>query len=106
MPTLLIKRGNKVMLFNKNMPEVVGENPIFDNLEQYILYSKKQKELYNQNCPVLFLQEEVNAQGEEIYKLRQTENTNVDPLMLSSVEDYFTIVMLFQIQTSFWSNCI
>ena len=89
-PTLLIKRGNKVMLFNKNMPEVVGENPIFfDNLEQYILYSKKQKELYNQNCPVLFLQEEVNAQGEEIYKLRQTENTNVDPLMLSSVEDYF-----------------
>ena len=89
-PTLLIKRGNKVMLFNKNMPEVVGENPIFfDNLEQYILYSKKQKELYNQNCPVLFLQEEVNAQGENVYKLRQTENTNVDPLMLGSVEDYF-----------------
>ena len=89
-PTLLIKRGNKVMLFNKNMPEVFGENPIFfDNLEQYILYSKKQKELYNQNCPVLFLQEEVNAQGENVYKLRQTENKNIDPLMLDSIEDYF-----------------
>ena len=35
-PTLLIKRGNKVMLFNKNMPETPGENPIFfDNLDQY-----------------------------------------------------------------------
>ena len=32
-PTLLIKRGNKVMLFNKNVPETPGENPIFfDNL--------------------------------------------------------------------------
>ena len=30
-PTLLIKRGNKYMLYNKNMPEEVGENPIFDH---------------------------------------------------------------------------
>ena len=90
-PTLLIKRGNKVMLFNKNMPETPGENPIFfDNLEQYIQYVKKQRELYNQSCPVLFLQEEVNTQGENVYKMRTLQDAdNVDPLLLGSIQDYF-----------------
>jgi len=91
-PTLLIKRGNKIMLFNKNMPETPGENPIFfDNLDQYIKYAKIQKDVYKQNCPILFLQEEVNAQGENVYRLRKTEGTttNVDPLMLGSLTDYF-----------------
>ena len=33
-PTLLIKRGKQLMLFNKNLPEIPKENPIFfDNLE-------------------------------------------------------------------------
>lgn len=91
-PTLLIKRGNHVMLFNKNVPEIPGENPIFfNNLEQYIQYVKKQRELYNQSCPVLFLQEEVNAQGENVYKMRNLDGaTNVDPLLIGSIQDYFT----------------
>ena len=90
-PTLLIKRGDQVMLFNKNVPEMPGENPIFfDNLEQYKEYVKKQRELYDQNCPVLFLQEEVNAQGENIYKMRNVEGIdNVDPIMFGSIQDYF-----------------
>ena len=89
-PTLLIKRGNKLMLFNKNMPEIRGENPIFfDGLDQYIDYVNTQKKLYNENCPVLFLQEEVNAQGENVYRMRKTNDTNVDPLMIGSVHDYF-----------------
>lgn len=90
-PTLLIKRGNQVMLFNKNVPEMPGENPIFfDNLEQYMEYVKKQRDLYDQNCPVLFLQEEVNAQGENIYKMRNVEGIdNVDPIMFGSIQDYF-----------------
>jgi len=91
-PTLLIKRGNKIMLFNKNAPETPGKNPVFfDNLEQYKQYSKLQKELYNENCPILFLQQETNAQGEDVYRLRKTEGTttNVDPLLLGSLNDYF-----------------
>jgi len=91
-PTLLIKRGNNIMLFNKNMPETKGENPIFfDNLEQYIKFVKVQQKLYNQKCPILFLQEEVNAQGENVYRLRKTvgTTTNVDPLLLGSLNDYF-----------------
>lgn len=91
-PTLLIKRGNKLMLFNKNLPETPGENPIFFNdLDQYKEYIKVQRELYNESCPILFLQEEQDAQGENVYKLRKTEgtSTNVDPLLLGSVNDYF-----------------
>jgi hypothetical protein len=91
-PTLLIKRGNKLMLFNKNLPQEQGKNPIFfDNLDQYIKYIKLQKEIYNEKCPVLFLQEEVNTQGENVYRLRKTEGstTNVDPLLMGSLTDYF-----------------
>jgi hypothetical protein len=51
---------------------------------------KKQRELYNQSCPVLFLQEEVNAQGENVYKMRTLQDgDNVDPLLLGSIQDYF-----------------
>ena len=90
-PTLLIKRGNKYMLFNKNMPEEVGQNPLFfDNLDQYKDYVETQRKLYNQQCPVLFLQEENNAQGESVYRMRNSqENGNVDPLLLGSIQDYF-----------------
>ena len=89
-PTLLLKRGNKLMLFNKNMPEIGGENPIFfDSLEQYTEYVQTQRKLYNEECPVLFLQEENNAQGENVYRLRKAEGTSVDPLLMSSVQDYF-----------------
>lgn len=90
-PTLLIKRGNQYMLFNKNMPEEVGENPLFfDTLDQYKNYVETQRTLYNQKCPVLFLQEEVNAQGENVYRLRETESSgNVDPILLGSIQDYF-----------------
>lgn len=90
-PTLLIKRGNKYMLYNKNMPEEVGENPIFfDNLDQYVNYIETQRKLYNQNCPVLFLQEEVNTQGNDVYRMREmSPDGNVDPLLLGSIQDYF-----------------
>jgi len=90
-PTLLIKRGNKYMLFNKNMPEEVGQNPMFfDNLDQYKDYVETQRKMYNQQCPVLFLQEENNAQGENVYRMRNSEEGgNVDPLLLGSVQDYF-----------------
>ena len=91
-PTLLIKRGNQLMLFNKNMPEISGENPVFFNsLDQYVKYIKMQRELYGQTCPVLFLQEETNAQGDNVYRMRKTHDgaENIDPLLLGSMENYF-----------------
>ena len=91
-PNLLIKRGTKLMLFNKNMPEIPKQNPLFfDSLEQYIEYIKVQREMYNQHCPVLYLQEETNSQGEDVYRLRKPDNSDimVDPLLTGSSNDYF-----------------
>ena len=70
-PNLLIKRGNQLVLYNKNKPEKDGENPIyFKNLDEYIYYVKVQRVEENKNCPVLYLQEETTAQGEDVYRIR------------------------------------
>lgn len=69
-PNLLIQNGSKFYLYNKNQPEIKGENPIvFENLEQYVSHIKKQKML-GKNCPVLYVQKTMGAQGNDIYKIR------------------------------------
>jgi len=68
-PNLLIKKGNVLMLHNTNKP-IDETNPIpFANLDEYIYYLEAQRKLGN-NCPVLYLQEETNAQGEDVYRIR------------------------------------
>lgn len=69
-PNLLIKKDNVLMLYNTKMPEVDGVNPIpFYNLDEYINYLEIQRKK-GFHCPVLFLQNETNAQGEEVYRMR------------------------------------
>lgn len=70
-PDLLIRRGNELLLYNTKMPEVPGQNPIhFNTLDDYIYYIKVQRYKYNKYCPVLFLQQETNAQGQDVYRMR------------------------------------
>ena len=70
-PNLLIKKGNQLVLYNKDKPEKIGENPIyFKNLDEYIYYNKVQRVQDGKNCPVLYLQEETTAQGEDVYRIR------------------------------------
>jgi len=68
-PNLLIQKGNALLLYNTNLPE--GENnPLtFFNLDEYINYLEIQKGKGN-SCPVLYLQQENNAQGDDIFRLR------------------------------------
>jgi hypothetical protein len=69
-PNLLVKKGKVLMLYNTDLPMVDGQNPIpFFNLDEYIHYLEIQREK-GINCPVLYLQEETTAQGEDVYKLR------------------------------------
>jgi hypothetical protein len=71
-PNLLVQNGSKFFLYNKNKPEVTGENPLeFGSLEQYVTYVNKQRMLGN-NCPVLYVQNVMGAQGDDIYKVRAT----------------------------------
>lgn len=69
-PNLLVQRGNVLMLYNTDLPTVEGSNPMpFFNLDEYIHYVDLQKER-GIDCPVLFIQQENNAQGEDVYRVR------------------------------------
>lgn len=69
-PDLLIKSGNSILMYNSSLHESPGTNPIvFANLDEYINYLEIQKNNGSQ-CPVLFLQEENNTQGQTVYRVR------------------------------------
>uniref|UniRef100_A0A6C0DQL3 Uncharacterized protein n=1 Tax=viral metagenome TaxID=1070528 RepID=A0A6C0DQL3_9ZZZZ len=84
-PNLLLQRGSSILLYNTNMPLVDGMNPIkFDDLDGYIGYLEKQRAA-GKICPVLFLRQESNTQGNDIYRLlpnpydNSTTTTTVSP---------------------------
>jgi len=69
-PNMLIKRGNQLLLYNTGKELKQGINPlIFDSMDQYTQYHKKQKQL-GRDCPKLFLQEEYDAQGNQVMRIR------------------------------------
>jgi hypothetical protein len=69
-PNLLIQKGARFYLYNSKMTKVQGVNPIeFDNLEDYVGFLEWQRSK-NMRCPVLFLQQSIDAQGNTVYKIR------------------------------------
>lgn len=69
-PDLLINKGNSILLYNTKQPEIEGKNPIpFYNLDEYIQYLEIQKKK-GIHCPVLYLQQENNTQGKDVYRIR------------------------------------
>jgi len=69
-PDLLIKSGSELQLFNTKKAYVYGKNPvIFKNLDDYIRYLEIQRKT-GKICPVLYLQKENDAQGNDIYRAR------------------------------------
>ena len=69
-PNILIQKGNKIVLQNTNLVEVPGVNPIvFDSLDEYAQFVKWQKS-QGIDCPVLYLRNSYDAQGNEIYSVR------------------------------------
>jgi hypothetical protein len=68
-PNILVQQGNAYYLFNTKVARVPGVNPIrFDKLEDYTKFLKWQK---GQNiiCPVLYLRQGYDAQGEKMYSM-------------------------------------
>ena len=69
-PNLLIQKGSRFYLYNSKLAQVPGVNPIeFDNLEDYTEFLDWQRS-QNIRCPVLYLQETYDAQGNRVYKAR------------------------------------
>jgi hypothetical protein len=69
-PNLLIQFGSKFYLYNSNIQKVPGVNPIeFNNLEDYTDFLKWQNTV-GIKCPVLYVQNTYDAQGNRVYKIR------------------------------------
>jgi len=69
-PDMLIQKGSKFYLYNSKVAQVPGVNPIeFNNLEDYTEFLDWQRS-QNIRCPVLYLQETYDAQGNRVYKTR------------------------------------
>jgi len=69
-PNMLIEKDSKIYLYNSQLANVPGVNPIqFDNLAEYTEFLNWQKSV-NIHCPVLYLQYTNDAQGQNVYKLR------------------------------------
>lgn len=102
-PNLLIQKGSRFYLYNSKVAQVPGVNPIeFENLEDYTEFLDWQKS-QNIRCPVLYLQETYDAQGNRVYKSRPSVSepqaglppsttapigiaSQVSPIMESSLE--------------------
>jgi hypothetical protein len=70
-PDLLVQRGAKLFLYFSKQPVVDGKNPvIFDSLEEYGKYMKELNDREKKECPILYLQQENNAQGNDVYRIR------------------------------------
>jgi hypothetical protein len=69
-PNILIQKGAKYYLYNSKLAKVPGVNPIsFNNLEEYTEFLEWQRGA-GIRCPVLYVQNTYNAQGERVYKIR------------------------------------
>jgi hypothetical protein len=69
-PDLLIQKDSKFYLYNSKVARVPGVNPVeFDNLEDYTEFLDWQRS-QGIRCPVLYLQQSFDAQGNPVYKVR------------------------------------
>jgi hypothetical protein len=69
-PNLLVQKGTKYYLYNSNVVQVPGVNPIeFNNLEEYTEFLEWQRGA-GIRCPVLYVQNTYDAQGNRVYKVR------------------------------------
>ena len=69
-PNILIQKGAKFYLYNSEIAEVPGVNPImFNNLEEYTEFLEWQRGA-GIRCPVLYVQNTYDVQGNRVLKVR------------------------------------
>lgn len=69
-PNILLQKGSRIYLYNSNKASVPGVNPLqFENLEEYTEFIDWQR-ANGMRCPVLFLSESYDVQGNRIAQIR------------------------------------
>lgn len=73
-PNILIQKGSDFLLYNSRRAKVPGVNPIkFNNLEDYTEFIKWQRS-QGIRCPVLYLQQTYDTQGDVKYRVNSDSN--------------------------------
>jgi hypothetical protein len=84
-PDILVKSGAELHLYNSQKPKKDGENPVvFKSLDEYIQYLEAQRKQNGMVCPILFLQKENDAQGNDVYRVRPSPFNTGAGLPISS----------------------
>jgi len=77
-PDLLVQNGDGLQLLNSNKAKIPGINPVrFNNLEEYVEFLHWQNGV-GIKCPVLYFEKNYDAQGSEIYKIKDSPFDNID----------------------------
>ncbi len=67
---ILIQKGSLYFLFNSKLAKIPGVNPLrFNNLEEYVEFTSWQRS-QGIRCPILYVQESYDAQGNPVYNAR------------------------------------
>ena len=69
-PNILLQKGSAFFLYNSKVAKVPGVNPVrFNSLAEYTEFIEWQRG-QGIRCPIMFLQESYDAQGNPIYNMR------------------------------------
>ena len=69
-PDVLIQKGSNYYLHNSKLAKIPGVNPLeFKNLDDYVEFTEWQRS-QDIRCPILYLQQSYDAQGNAVYKAR------------------------------------
>jgi hypothetical protein len=86
-PNILIQKGSVFYLYNSKLTKIPGVNPLqFNSLDEYIEFTDWQRS-QGIRCPILYLQESYDAQGNQVLKARSSPtelNGGLQPLKLGS----------------------
>ena len=66
---VLLKRGTNLLLYNTYQSESATNPLVFANLDEYIAFTENQRN-NGLRCPILYLQQENNTQGQDVYRIR------------------------------------
>jgi len=96
-PNMLIEKDGRFALFNSDLANVPGVNPIeFSSLDEYSEFLDWQKS-QNINCPVLYLQYTTDTQNNDLFQIKPSifensgglSSTKSDALPGKTSQDYF-----------------
>lgn len=96
-PNILLQKGTAYYLYNSKVAKVPGVNPVrFNSLDEYTEFIDWQRG-QGIRCPIMYVQESYDAQGNPVYNLRPSPTElqgGLQPLFLPNQSEVLKQAML------------